>query len=257
MNPQTRQQLGAVNRRFYHRFASEFSTSRERPWPGWRRVVDQLVPAAGEPLSVLDVGCGNGRFGAYLASRRAGSCRYLGLDGSRELLRFATRRLAATGLATELRQMDILAPELPELLAGQRFDLVAIFGLLHHLPGSGTRRELLRRLAEILMPGGVLAASIWQPERGERFRRRVVPWQSYNLRLARRGQSPIDSRDLEAGDFLLTWSGDLEDPRYCHFPEAAEVQSWIDEVEPRLVDRFASDGPSGRDNQYLVFRRCL
>ncbi|MCP3964285.1 MAG: class I SAM-dependent methyltransferase [bacterium] len=255
MKEATRRQLAAVNRRFYRRFATEFSTTRSRPWPGWRRVVGHLAEPRGRPPAVLDVGCGNGRFGACLASLRAEPYRYLGVDRSTELLRFAAKRLEEAGVRAELRQVDLLESDLTSLVAGQLFDLVAIFGVLHHLPGAAARRDLMRELGALLASSGVLAASIWQPERDAGFERRVVPWRDYNARLVQRDLEPIEAGDLEPGDHLLTWSGDVEDPRYCHFPDEAEVESWIEAMSPGLCDRFEADGPSGRDNQYLVFRR--
>ena len=78
--------LNAINRAFYREGAAEFSAPRDHPWPGWTRVAELVASARlAEPLEVLDVGCGNGRFGWFLAKRRP-ELRYLGLDASAELL---------------------------------------------------------------------------------------------------------------------------------------------------------------------------
>ena len=103
MSPEIQRVLRAINRRFYDRFAPEFDASRGRPWPGWERVVDCLVP----PVAVLDVGCGNGRFGAYLAGRSDGLS-YLGVDACGALLRAATERLGKVLETHELRRLDVL-----------------------------------------------------------------------------------------------------------------------------------------------------
>ena len=40
-----------------------------------------------------------------------------------------------------------------------------------------------------------------------------------------------------------------------HFPAEAEIESWIQSLDARLIERFVADGPTGRDNLYLLFRR--
>lgn len=252
MNAETREALRTINREFYDRFATAFSASRQRPWPGWERVIEHLTPNGGE-RAVLDVGCGNGRFGAYLAATLSDRSRYVGLDHCAALLQVAQERLGA-GEHCDLRRLDVLDTDLERALAGERFDLVVLFGVLHHLPGSAARRRLLRRLGTRLAPGGVLAASIWRLDRGPRFARLLVPWEDYDLSRRRRGQKPLDAGHLESGDALLGWGGDSEHPRYCHFPGEAEIETWVETPGVPLIDRFEADGPSGSDNLYLVFR---
>ncbi len=256
MSPETERALGAINRRFYDRYAAEFSATRGRPWPGWERVADHCLASAGAgtPPAVLDVGCGNGRFGAFLAGRWRRDLPYAGLDGCAALLRAAARRLAGVLEAPELHRLDVVEQDPAAVLDARRPDLIALFGVLHHVPGRGRRRQLLRRLGRLLAPSGVLAVSIWRLDRTPRFDRRIVPWERYNRRCARRGLEPIDLAALQAGDVLLSWGGDDRHPRYCHFPDDAEIESWIAEVESPLVDRFEADGPSGRDNLYLMWR---
>ena len=245
--------LRAVNRHFYDRFASEFDATRERPWPGWERVADRLAPGA--EVTVLDAGCGNGRFGAFLAGRLTGPVRYLGFDTCAGLLHAAAARLDGLLEAPELRRLDVLeATQLDRALGNQHFDLVALFGVLHHVPGHDARRRLLRRLSRRLAPAGMMAASIWQLDRSPRFARQVVPWESYNRRRLRLGLAPLDLEALEAGDTLLSWGGSSEHPRYCHFPHDAEIESLIAAPRTPLTDRFRADGRSGRDNLYLVWR---
>jgi 2-polyprenyl-3-methyl-5-hydroxy-6-metoxy-1,4-benzoquinol methylase len=63
VNDATRERLNTINREFYRVTAHDFDETRGQPWPGWKRVLPYLKL----PLSVLDVGCGNGRFGVFLA----------------------------------------------------------------------------------------------------------------------------------------------------------------------------------------------
>jgi SAM-dependent methyltransferase len=267
MNAETVAALLELNRRFYGRYAAEFSASRQRPWPGWDRLVDRLAAGrpppsrAAGPLAVLDVGCGNGRFASYLAGRWPGPFSYLGLDSCPALLEVAAERLGDLPGDGRLRQLDLTARgELDRTLGSRRFDLIALFGVLHHLPGSDTRRSLLLRLARHLAPSGLLAASIWQRHRRSDFAAKVLPWSRYNRRRSRERSPPdrlpggaIAVDQLERGDTLLTWAGDATTPRYCHFPGGAEIAGWCEELDCDLADRFEADGSDARENLYLVF----
>ena len=156
--------------------------------------------------------------------------------------------------APELRRLDVLGADLDHALGNERFDLIVLFGVLHHVPGIGNRQGLIRRLGRRLAPTGALAVSIWRFDQTPRFRRRVVPWPTHNQQRAGRDLKPVDLETLEAGDTLLSWGGDIEHPRYCHFPDDAEIDSLITAPRLRLSDRFEADGPSGSDNLYLVWQ---
>jgi SAM-dependent methyltransferase len=282
MDHQTQGILNALNRRFYRRFAGAFDTSRHAPWQGWGRIVGALEGQDGEgPLPVLDVGCGNGRFGALLAERWGASrLIYRGVDSSLELLDRARRRPAAMDGAwgwLEFVEADVLEEPVEEWAqrsagqdAGQEpgWGLIAAFGLMHHMPARHRRRRLLEDLALRLAPGGVLAVALWRFGADPRFERRRIPWARYNE--AAPAAERLDEAQLEPGDWLLRWGsspeGDGEDPavpvgegafRYCHAVGEDEEEELIAALEPQapLWRRFDADGRSGRLNRYLLFRR--
>ena len=151
---------------------------------------------------------------------------------------------------------DLLLDGLPADLPGAPFDLIAVFGLMHHLPGVDNRRALLRRAAGLLAPAGILAVSFWQFGNRQRFRRRVVDWQEYN----RTAAEPIDISQLEPGDRLLAWG---EEPpqgqgpvavRYCSWTPPQEADHLLADLALDPVSTFSADG-SGRDlNLYRLLR---
>jgi SAM-dependent methyltransferase len=250
MDEATKEQLLELNRRFYARHARSFSDSRRRPWSGWERVVEHVGSFGSEVLRVLDVGCGNGRFGAYLEQQARGRVQYHGIDSCPELLAEAERRLplAPDGpFKAILEETDVIRDGLSRTLGTHRYHLIAVFGLLHHLPGRSNRSELLASLGLHLEPEGLLAVSLWRFDRRPRYREMVVPWSSDR-------DCPIDPAKLEAGDHLLTWAGDRETPRYCHLVDDEEVTELVESSSLRLMDRFAADG-AGADNCYLIFGR--
>jgi len=292
MDSNTRDRLNHINRAFYAAVAEDFSATREHPWPGWRRVLEDAKRgcepgATGEPLRVLDIGCGNGRFASFLAAECERPFRYFGIDSSRALLAIASHRcrdaphiefafgdvldcLAPTAGSVELKAESppgmSYTPsaaqtrdpgEAHELEAIGRaltpagFDLVLLFGLLHHVPGFETRRLLLHRLARCLAPGARLALAAWRFGAFERFRSRILSWREYN----RKAAEPIDPAQLEPRDHLLGWGGQDAAPRYCHFVDEAEMEALLAGLELEPSDEFVADGSSGDLNHYVVLRR--
>jgi SAM-dependent methyltransferase len=226
MTPETARALNQVNLRFYRTRAAAFSASRESPWGG----------------PVLDVACGNGRFGAALAETRPGFGPWLGVDASAALLACCRRR-SDLPQDSALVLLDVV--EHPEALPRGPWAAVVAFGLMHHVPGEERRTALLKTLASRLAPGGMLAVTLWRFGAFERFLRRDLPWQSVG----------VDIQDLEPGDHLLAFDGVEGTPRYCHFADEAETERLSVTVPFPPADRFRADGREGELNEYLVWER--
>ncbi len=223
--------LNAINRAFYEITATDFDQSRAAPWPGW----DALLPHLAAPLSVLDIACGNGRFGLFLFERLGTNVTYHGVDSNPTLL--ARARSALAGYDAHLKQRDVLAGPPP---AGS-YDLVVLFGMLHHIPGCAQRRAFLCALAERVAPGGVLAFAAWHFYEYKRFRQRILPW-------------PPDLV-AEPGDYLLDWRRGARAPRYCHYVDDAEHATLIAATGLRELATYRADGHTGDVNQYSILRR--
>jgi malonyl-CoA O-methyltransferase len=118
------------------------------------RAVTQLLPAAAE-RSVLDLGCGSGRYLLHLA--RHGPARLVGIDFSARMLDEARRHLASTHNPARLVRAE--AAHLP--FARARFDLVVaglVLGHLEHLAAA------VGEIARVLRTGGVAVWSDIHPE---------------------------------------------------------------------------------------------
>lgn len=120
-----------------------------------RRV--QLAVAAAEYLlerpirSVLDVGCGEGRWRAPLLRARPG-VRYVGVDGS-------AYAVARYGRERGIRHARL--SELPRLKLGGPFDLVVCSDVLHYVPTAEVR-VALKAIARLL--GGVAFIEVFSRE---------------------------------------------------------------------------------------------
>ncbi len=244
MNDETAYALNMINRQFYAACAADFDVTRAGAWKGWQMLLPYLnVPS--NAVRVLDVGCGNGRFGAFLMKRLSVPVIYHGIDFSEGLLEAARRTLGTYPSAqVTLEARDVI--EQPHLSDLAGFDLIAAFGLLHHVPGVDRRAALIHALADRVLPGGMLVWTEWRFHEYERFRERVIA-------------TPGDL-DVEHGDYLLDWGGSAGMPpdvarRYCHYIDDAESERLIHASGLELVTTYRADGHTRDCNRYVVVRR--
>lgn len=254
MRPDTILALNAINRAFYAAIAPEWSQSRRHAWPGFAPLLERtlaLAPSRSQ-LRVLDVGAGDGRFGAYLRQQpMAAKVDYLGLDASQALLSHATGR----GLGTNYRfvHADFVAEPGAAAIPAGPYELCVLLGVLHHVPSFARRLELLRALEDRLSPQGVCAFTVWRLDRDPRFERRRLDFAEYNAHAER----PIDLADLEPGDALVRWGAGSAPPRYCHFPSESELEALLAASRLRVHARFSADGKTGALNDYILTTRAI
>lgn len=237
--------LNKLNRDFYAAVADDFDQTRSAAWPGWQR----LLPYLTTPLSVLDVGCGNARLALFLYdqlgnnqptanSQQLTTLTYHGLDSSPNLLAHARQALMGKhGLIFTLDQRDILEnpPDTGE------YDLVALLGVLHHIPGYEQRQQFMYQLAERVKPGGLLAFTAWRFYEYERFRERIVPWSPDIL--------------VETNDYLLDWRRGTFSLRYCHYTDDAEHDALVAATGLTEIATYRGDGQDGSANRYSLLKK--
>jgi 2-polyprenyl-3-methyl-5-hydroxy-6-metoxy-1,4-benzoquinol methylase len=162
------------NRPFYGQYAWAFDLLIDRPVAkecaviaGWL-VERGVVPGA----TVLDAGCGTGRYAVELARR---GYRVTGVDRSPELVDVAMRSATDRQTIVSFRVGDLLR------LPADRFDAILCRGVLNDIIEDDERQMVLAAFAGALRPGGVLVADVreWEAtlERKLRepvFRKRVA-----------------------------------------------------------------------------------
>ena len=239
MDETTRARLNAINRRFYAITAQDFDASRWGAWAGWEQLLPHIRNERGTlPRRVLDVGCGNGRFGLFLAAHANNTLVYHGIDNNTALLARARDALATRADITatfDVRDVVMGPPD------SGMYDLVALFGVIHHIPGTAQREAFMRTLAQRVAPGGFLVFTAWRFYEYERFRARLVPW-------------PEDIT-VERHDYLLDWQRGETALRYCHYVDDAEHTRLIEATELESVADYRADGRTGDMNRYSALKR--
>jgi ubiquinone/menaquinone biosynthesis C-methylase UbiE len=112
-------------------------------------LLDKFLPAWGEGLRMLDLGCGTGY---HLNRYRERGYELAGVDGSEEMLRQA--RLLNPEI--EFKQADVEQIPFPDA----SFDLVMSIEVLRYLPDLGPS---LREIARVLKPGGTALVTAAPP----------------------------------------------------------------------------------------------
>lgn len=97
-----------------------------------------------KPYPVLDLACGDGHNGLFLAAR---GFQVIFIDRSAEALDAVRDRAASEGIAADLRQVDLETSN-EDPFPGQIFSAILVFRYLN--------RQLIPRIKEALMPGGVI-----------------------------------------------------------------------------------------------------
>lgn len=251
MDTSTVQQLNEINKKFYKTTAQAFSDSRKYYWQGWREFLPYLENLLGEKekISVLDVGCGNGRFGNFLVDYLPSiEINYTGIDNSKELLEIAERQLKQTNLNIQLIETDIVET----LLSGtflhdlpQQFDVIVLFGVLHHIPTYKLRERLIAELSEKLTDNGLLVFTLWRFLDNDRLQKKQVNY----------AKASLSPEDLEENDFLISWERGKSSFRYSHYANEKEEALLVAASHLELLNSFESDGKEGKGNKYLVLTR--
>lgn len=230
--------LNKLNRQFYLKTQVYFNTSRQFPWSGWKKLLPYLQ---GDSSKVLDLGCGNGRFGIWLSQHQ--QIQYTGLDNNQYLLDRCGEALPQAKLINQ----DILKP----WQVKEKFDLIVLFGVLHHIPGFNNRLKILRWAKKLLLKNGYLIFSLWQLDNTRRLTRKIVPWPEF----LKNSKIKINLKQLEPNDLIINWKSGPTAYRFCHIVDGKELKRLLERLKMIQEQNFFSDGEKGRGNRYLILKK--
>lgn len=163
MDPITSKKILQLTSSGYSRIADQFDKTRQHPWDDFS-VFDPFVK---EGMSVLDVGCGNGRLFEYLQQRH--TIHYVGIDQNQKFIEIAMRNFSGVALQPQFYRANILDSESLRVLGSQQFDIIFCIAVLHHIPTIELQSQALNTLKQYLKPGGFLCMenwNMWQMRKG-------------------------------------------------------------------------------------------
>ena len=166
----------------YDRIAPHFSDTRSHAWPEFY-LLNNLINDCGvetiHELSLLDVGCGNGRLLETIPA-----VHYTGLDLSSQLLTIAQNRFPNyTFVHGSVLQLPFL---------DEQFDVVACVATWQHIPLVLYRHQALQEMVRVLKPGGHLFMLNWNLADQTQY-------QQYRA---------DQTNGYDAGDYLIPWKND-------------------------------------------------
>jgi len=173
----TERRFASESARWDHIY-SERAPWYERWWDRWARAnvrrrftrtFELAGPLAGQ--SVLDVGCGSGRYLVEAATR--GATRVLGVDVAAPMVELARELAHQHGVQAECRASDLFA-----LTVEEQFDLVIANGLFDYLPDPARALSRLRGWTS-----GLLVASFPNRSAPRALPRRLY-WKARGLDIA-------------------------------------------------------------------------
>jgi len=225
-----KQALEKIVREGYDKIAPEFAATRRR---GSGPKIEPLLKVLPKSGSVLDLGCGSGR----LISELPAGLDYLGVDPSSKLLALAKEAYPKH----RFEQGDFLEAD-----KWGQFSIVVSLASFHHLPSFEDRLIALQKMAQAVLPGGVIVVSVWNF--WGRSKRRRQLWTNFWLR------PRLEGKRLAANDLLFPWknqAGENIALRYYHAFSRLEIKRLLKRAGARPEDyRLISD----TDNHWLIWR---
>jgi SAM-dependent methyltransferase len=148
----------------YDAFATTFSNSRKNlHWPELEYIIADMKQQG--YMSVLDVGCGNGRFLTEINNSKLIIQNYFGIDTSDGMIREA-RKLHPD------HQFEVCS--MLDLSTFQHFNISTFHGLLflasfHHLATREERIQVMQDSKKLLTPNGRIYMTNWNLRDQERY----------------------------------------------------------------------------------------
>lgn len=113
---------------------------------------DRVLTAVPDATRILEVGCGDGDVATKLVAAYPGAG-YVGIDPAPTAGRRYRGPARAAFLSTEVGQLTAQA---------DRFDLILIVDVLHHVPDDADRAAIIRDAVTLLDEGGCLVVKEWE-----------------------------------------------------------------------------------------------
>ena len=153
MNLQEAYSLIEQTKKTYNLIAPHFHQTRQKPWPELESLKDLFF----QGQSVLDFGCGNGRFYSLIKDK---NINYYGVDISEKLINLAQKQVPQG-------KFKIVNSDLKLSYQDNFFDKLVCIATLHHIPSEKLRRKGVLEFKRVLKNNGILIITVWDFHHGK------------------------------------------------------------------------------------------
>lgn len=163
-------QIEVADRQLFDEIADSYVKKDLTPYcmVARKQRLDTSLTGLARPISsMLEVGCGAGFTAEYL---RDDFSSYVGVDYSENLIRYAEEKNGRDGVR-------FVTTNVKDFEGGERFTVILMVGVLHHIPEPG---QVVHMLRDLLEPDGIIVVN--EPQSGNpavgllrKVRKRVDP----------------------------------------------------------------------------------
>ncbi len=239
MNSKAFNEIIQLNKAFYAKIGEEFSKTRQSPWSGWSKslfIIRELL-GSDKAVKIADLGCGNGRLLKFFLDNKLENFEYYGYDSDSYLLSTPTEHYDVR--VGKFEKLDVIL-DLDKIT--QKFDVICVFGLVHHIPSLDFRIEWFKKVISKLNSGGMFIFTTWNYDRDGRFAPAKNKFRNIK-------------DDLEDGDYFIGWNNLKDVHRYIHIYSESEIKRIIDLMNVKLISKYSSDGKNGNLNDYYIVKK--
>ena len=174
----------------YNTIASEFDTTRYRPWT----CVEEFLDTIPKGSIIGDIGCGNGKNMLYRKD-----CLNYGCDFSESLVNICLQK-----------NLNVICGDILNIpYKNDSFDYTICIAVIHHLSTVEKRKKAIEELERVTKKGGKILVLVWAFEQEEQSRRKFTTQEIF-----------VDWRDKQQN---------LLGKRYYYVFQKNELESLVDE----------------------------
>ena len=174
----------------YNTIASEFDTTRYRPWT----CVEEFLDTIPKGSIIGDIGCGNGKNMLYRKD-----CLNYGCDFSESLVKICLQK-----------NLNVICGDILDIpYKNDSFDYTICIAVIHHLSTVEKRKKAIEELERVTKKGGKILVLVWAFEQEEDSRRKFTTQENF-----------VDWRDKQQN---------LLGKRYYYVFQKNELESLVDE----------------------------